>query len=121
MSAVLDGQRPGHVTFERRDGRYVLPANPLPDLPAALGDWNGGPRLAALREIVVEHARARETVRELSFYEDVADCCDAELAAASKLAAGLGDAASVYGEAAERALHFLLLSERTHHTTEEAG
>ncbi|MFF2651694.1 hypothetical protein [Streptomyces sp. NPDC058045] len=121
-TAVLDGECPCHLTFERRDLSYVLDGATLPeDLPAALGDWPDGPNLAALREIVTEHLRARQAVRELSFYEDLSDCADAEFAEASEYAAGLADAAYAYGAAAERALQFVLLSGRMHDAAQEAG
>ncbi|MFL4905593.1 hypothetical protein ACJ6WF_21085 [Streptomyces sp. MMS24-I2-30] len=121
VNAVLGGGRPTHVELGRRDDSYEIPSDPLPDLQGALGPYIGGPNLVALREIVTEHQRVDRAVREISFYEDLSDYQSTELTDASKYAAGLADAAYQYGEAAERALHYVLTGAKAPRTTEEAS
>ncbi|WP_329456782.1 hypothetical protein [Streptomyces sp. NBC_01497] len=111
IRAVLDGDHPPFVEFGRRDGRYVLPNHPLPDLGAALDRWPGSADLDGFRRRVAEQQAARSTEREYTFFEDLADRESAEIAEARRVAAGLADSAYTYGEAAKSALHFTLLAE----------
>ncbi|MEV0527082.1 hypothetical protein AB0I66_26980 [Streptomyces sp. NPDC050439] len=120
VAGVVNGERPRHLEFVRRDGLYELPTEALPNFEDALAEWSGGPNLVALGEILTEHVRARDLAREFSFYEDFADCHSPEAAEASEFAAGLADAAYVYGVAAERALQFVLLNLQKHHVAEES-
>lgn len=117
---VLNGECPRHVELARADGLYVQTPDRLPDLEEALGGWQGGPNLVALREIVAQHERARAVVREFAFYEDLADYECLEFTEASDFAAGLANAAFAYGQAAERALQFVLISAHAHHIAEES-
>lgn len=110
--SALRGEHPTHIELRRRDGRYVLPAGPLPDLGEPLADWSRGERLAALRQQVIEREHARAAVAEFEFFEDLGDCGAAELTEARERASGLGDSSYAYGEAAESALHFVLLAQR---------
>ncbi|MGW6235231.1 hypothetical protein [Streptomyces sp. NPDC055094] len=110
VQSVLNGERPPHIVLGRRDSCYVLPAEPLTDLRSALSRWTGSERLASLRQRVLEQECALAYVSDLAFYEDLADYECADLAHASERAAGLADSAYAYGEAAESALHFVLLT-----------
>ncbi|MGW6772001.1 hypothetical protein ACWGBX_16495 [Streptomyces sp. NPDC055037] len=113
VQSVLNGARPPHIVLGRRDGCYVLPAGSLPDMQDGLSRWTGSERLASLRQRVLEQECALAYVSDLAFYEDLADYECAELAHASERAAGLADSAYAYGEAAESALHFVLLAAAT--------
>ncbi|MGX1975476.1 hypothetical protein [Streptomyces kronopolitis] len=121
VNAVLRGKQPTHVELGRRDGMYEIRAGLLPDFQGALDQYIGAPNLVTLREIVTEHQRADLAVRDFAFYEDLSDYKSTELTDASESAAGLAAAAYQYGEAAERALHYVLISAKTPRTTEEAS
>ncbi|MGW6743064.1 hypothetical protein ACWGDX_20450 [Streptomyces sp. NPDC055025] len=110
VRSVLSGGRPPYVELDRRDGRYVLPVASLPDMREALSRWTGSKRLAELRQQVIEREHAQAVVADFAFYEDLADCAAAEITRASERAAGLADCAYAYGETAESALHFVLLT-----------
>ncbi|MEU9333097.1 hypothetical protein AB0D49_08015 [Streptomyces sp. NPDC048290] len=118
--AVVQGGRPSHLALGRRDGLYERPAASLPDLREHLGHWARSARLASLRQRLTERERAAVTVRELSFFADLADYESAETTEAAALAAGLADSAYAYGELAETALHHVLISYRTTTTAEES-
>ncbi|MEV8392731.1 MULTISPECIES: hypothetical protein [unclassified Streptomyces] len=113
VKSVLNGARPPHIELGRRDGCYVLPAGPLPDMRSALSRWTGSERLASLRQRVLEQECALAYVSDFAFYEDLADYECADLTHASERAAGLADSAYAYGETAESALHFVLLTAAT--------
>ncbi|MGW8570613.1 hypothetical protein [Streptomyces niveus] len=110
VRSVLAGERPPYVELGRRDGRYELPKGALPEMDRSLGQWAGAEKLARLRERVIERERARALVSDFEFYEDLAGCEAPELTAASACAAGLADSAYAYGEAAQGALHFALVT-----------
>ncbi|MEW2548887.1 hypothetical protein AB0910_24470 [Streptomyces sp. NPDC047002] len=110
IRAVRDGACPSSPELGRRDGLYVLPDHPLPELSDELAQWTGAAGLAALRQHITERQAARCAEREYAFFEDLADQEAAEIAAALRSAAGLADSAYAYGESAEVALHFVLLS-----------
>ncbi|HEY8982508.1 MAG TPA: hypothetical protein VIU15_23330, partial [Streptomyces sp.] len=99
----------------RVDSQYGPSAERLPDLAETLALWDGSADLAALRDIVIQHERARQVAREFSYFEDLADYREA-----SEYAVGLADAAFTYAEAAERALHFVLLGVRASRVPEES-
>jgi hypothetical protein len=120
VAEVVSGRGPRHLEFVRKDGFYELTDEALPELENALDCWPGGPNLVALGEILTEHVRARDLARGFAFYEDFADCHSPEAAEATEFAAGLAEAAYTYGEAAERALQFVLLNLRKQHLTEES-
>ncbi|MFE5840411.1 hypothetical protein ACFQ7N_02050 [Streptomyces niveus] len=107
LHSVLLGERPEYVEFN------VRPTVPLPDLRALLGEWAGSGRLATLREQVAERKHARAVVADFEFFEDLAGCVIPEWSHASDQAAGLADSAHAYGETAESALYFVLLTGRT--------
>ncbi|MFE2032984.1 hypothetical protein ACFXBB_06920 [Streptomyces scopuliridis] len=117
VQSVLKGERPPHIELGRRDSRYVLPAGPLPDMQDGLSRWTGSERLASLRQRVLEQERGLAYVSDFAFYEDLAEYECADLAHASERAAGLADSAYAYGEAAESALHFVLLTAATNQTS----
>ncbi|MFI1826614.1 hypothetical protein ACH41E_09165 [Streptomyces sp. NPDC020412] len=119
LLAVLRGERPSYLEFDRRDGEYVRPTAPLPDFNDVVEQWTSKPDLAALRERVIEGERARSSVDDLAFYEDLAGYETPTIADLRDRAAGLADSAYAYGEAAERILYYLLTTVRTHHTTSE--
>lgn len=110
VRSVVAGERPPYIELGRRDGRYELRKGSLPEMNRALGQWAGAEKLARLRERVIERERARALVSDFEFYEDLADCETPELTAASACAAGLADSAYAYGEAAQGALHFALVT-----------
>ncbi|MET8981009.1 hypothetical protein ABZX85_35945 [Streptomyces sp. NPDC004539] len=112
IKAIRDGEHPHHVEVTRVDSRYGLTAERLPDLAETLALWDGSADLAALRDIVIQHERARQVAREFSYFEDLADYRGHAVTEASEYAVGLADAAFTYAEAAERALHFVLLGIR---------
>ncbi|MGW2256703.1 hypothetical protein ACWCXE_02300 [Streptomyces sp. NPDC001780] len=111
--SVLDGERPPYVELGRRDDGYVLPAEPLPDLSGVLARWPGNERLAVLAERVNERRRAWLLANEYASFEDLVVHETGEIADANERAAGLADSAYAYGEAAESALHFLILTDGT--------
>ncbi|MGW6310315.1 hypothetical protein [Streptomyces niveus] len=113
LHSVLLGERPEYVELRRRGSCYVRPTVPLPDLRALLGEWAGSGRLATLREQMVVQDRARAVVADFEFFEDLAGCVIPEWSHASDQAAGLADSAHAYGETAESALYFVLLTGRT--------
>ncbi|MFC8829378.1 hypothetical protein ACFT9I_28985 [Streptomyces sp. NPDC057137] len=113
VRSVLTGERPSHAELGRRNGRYELPTESLPETSGDLGQWTGANHLARLREQVIERQHARALVSDFEFYEDLADCETAELTTASACAAGLADSAYAYGEAAEGALYFAILRSGT--------
>ncbi|MFC9601991.1 hypothetical protein ACFTTN_00800 [Streptomyces niveus] len=119
LHSVLVGKRPHHVELARDGGRYVRPTGRLPNLRSFLGEWAGGPWLATLREQVIEREHARAIVADFEFFEDLADCMVPEWSHASERAAGLADSAHAYGEAAEGALYFVLLTSRTARDAED--
>ncbi|TFI30687.1 hypothetical protein [Streptomyces sp. 4R-3d] len=110
VRSVVAGERPPYVELGRRDGRYELPKGSLPEMNRALGQWAGAEKLAGLRERVIERERARALVSDFEFYEDLSECDSPELTAASACAAGLAESAYAYGEAAQAALHFALVT-----------
>jgi hypothetical protein len=110
LQAVLLGERPPHIALSRRDGLYVRPATFLPDLSTELGNWHDAHRLTSLRHDVIERERAAATVTDWTFYSDLTDFRNADLTAATTLAAGLADTALAYAETAESALHFALMT-----------
>ncbi|MFE4856114.1 hypothetical protein [Streptomyces sp. NPDC056670] len=116
VTSVLEGRCPAHVEFGRIDGRYVIPEAPLPHFDGTLDEWLGGPCLGLLRNIVIEHVRAKKEVRERNFFEDLADCEGTQFAEVSELASGLADSAMTYGERVERALHLVLVTAKENHT-----
>ncbi|MEV8404278.1 hypothetical protein AB0R12_00330 [Streptomyces niveus] len=113
LHSVLLGERPEYVELRRRGDSFVQPTAALPDLRALLGEWAGSGRLATLREQMVEQDRARAVVADFEFFEDLAGCVIPEWSHASDQAAGLADSAHAYGETAESALYFVLLTGRT--------
>ncbi|MEU0955572.1 hypothetical protein ABZ353_25035 [Streptomyces niveus] len=119
LHSVLVGERPEYVELRHRSGSYVRPTAPLPDLRPLLGEWAGSCRLATLREQVEEREHARAVVADFEFFEDLAGCVNPEWSHASDQAAGLADSAQAYGETAESALYFVLLTGRTHRDGED--
>ncbi|MFD8967687.1 hypothetical protein ACFV0C_22275 [Streptomyces sp. NPDC059568] len=113
VRSVLNGGRPAYIELDRRDGHYVLPVASLPDMQDALSRWTGSRRLATLRHQVIDREHARAVVSDFAFYEDLTDCETADITHASERAAGLADCAYAYGETAESALHFVLLTATT--------
>ncbi|MEV8364015.1 hypothetical protein [Streptomyces niveus] len=113
LHSVLLGERPEYVELRRRGDSFVQPTAALPDLRALLGEWAGSGRLATLREQVAERKHARAVVADFEFFEDLAGCVIPEWSHASDQAAGLADSAHAYGETAESALYFVLLTGRT--------
>ncbi|MBC2877857.1 MULTISPECIES: hypothetical protein [Streptomyces] len=96
--AVLRGERPYHAELRREEGQYVLPATGLPNPTGLLGGWNGGPRLVGLRRVLLQR-------------QDEADAARAERhCAADEFTVHLADAAYAFGEQAESALHFALMT-----------
>ncbi|MFI5703649.1 hypothetical protein ACIA78_26830 [Streptomyces xanthochromogenes] len=116
VTSVREGRCLSHVELGRIDGRYVIPKEPLPHFGGALDEWLGGPYLGLLRDIVIEHVRAKKEIRERDFFEDLADCESTQFAEVSELASGLADSAMTYGEHVERALHFVLVGAKENHT-----
>lgn len=112
LYSVLVGERPEYVELAHNDGCYVRPTGALPDLRTLLNEWAGSDRLATLREQVIEREHARAIVTDFEFFEDLAGCVVTEWSRASEQAAGLADSAHAYGETAESALHFVLLTGR---------
>ncbi|WP_171166817.1 hypothetical protein [Streptomyces sp. I05A-00742] len=96
--SVLAGERPRYVELRREDGRYVIPTTGSPDLTGHLGTWSGGPRLAELHRALLK--RQDETHGATSEPH-----CEA-----GEFSVGLADAAYAYGEQAESALHFALMT-----------
>ncbi|MGK5638021.1 hypothetical protein ACSNOK_06840 [Streptomyces sp. URMC 126] len=95
---VLRGERPHRAELRREEGRYVLPATGLPDPTGLLGGWYGGLRLVELRRVLLQR-------------QDEADAARAEpRCGADEFAVGLADAAYAFGEQAESALHFALMT-----------
>lgn len=113
LHSVLVGERPQYVELRRRGGCYVRPTGALPDLRPLLNEWAGNSRLATLREQVIEREHARAVVADFEFFEDLAGCVIPEWSRASEQAADLADRAHAYGETAESALYFVLLTGRT--------
>lgn len=112
LHSVLVGERPPYVELARNGGCYVRPTGALPDLRTLLNDWAEVDRLATLREQVTEREHARAIVSDFEFFEDLAECVIPEWSRASEQAAGLADSAHAYGETAESALYFVLLTTR---------
>ncbi|MFI0737905.1 hypothetical protein ACH4PU_07335 [Streptomyces sp. NPDC021100] len=96
--AVLRGERPHRAELQREKGQYTLPATGLPDPTGLLGGWNGGPRLVELRRVLLQRQDEADAARE-------EPRCGAD-----EFVVGLADAAYAFGEQAESALHFALMT-----------
>ncbi|WP_069625957.1 hypothetical protein [Streptomyces niveus] len=113
LHSVLVGERPQYVELRRRGSHYERPTCALPDLRPLLNEWPGNDALATLREQVTEREHARAVVEDFEFFADLAGCVIPEWSRASEQAADLADRAHAYGETAESALYFVLLTGRT--------
>jgi len=113
--AIALGGRPQYIQLGCHDGLYVQHCGALNNLSHALGEWAGTPRLAEIADELHQRqieSRWLEDLPALDYEPDT-------LADTAEFAAGLADTAYAYGEMAERALHFLLLSNKTDRTPEE--
>lgn len=119
LTAVLNGDEPPYVALGRRDGLYEVPSGPLPDLREPLGSWKDNHRFTACREDLVERENAAAIANDLAFYEDLADYEACDLSDVSRFASGLADTACAYGELAESALHFMVLTARANDSAKE--
>ncbi|WP_406324842.1 hypothetical protein [Streptomyces niveus] len=119
LHSVLLGERPEYVELRRRGGHYVRPTGALPDLRTLLNDWPGNGGLATLREQVTEREHARTVVEDFEFFWDLAGCVIPEWSRAAEQAADLADTAHAYGETAESALYFVLLTGRASRDPED--
>lgn len=119
LHSVLVGERPQYVELKRCGGCYVRPTGALPDLRPLLNEWAGSGQLATLRKQVIEREHARAVVADFEFFEDLAGSVIPEWSRASEQAAGLADSAHAYGETAEDALYFVILTGRTARDAED--
>ncbi|MFF4735047.1 hypothetical protein ACFY2W_03975 [Streptomyces sp. NPDC001262] len=110
--AVAKGERPRFAELQRDEvGQYILPVDLLPDLRDALSGWAASDHLARLRCDVIEREEALVAGAFAADYETASRAYD--------LAAGLADSSYAYGEQAEAALHFLLMTTGTDDDFEE--
>ncbi|MFI9269800.1 hypothetical protein ACIGXM_03640 [Kitasatospora sp. NPDC052896] len=119
LQALIRGEQPRFVELARHNHQYVLSDTPLPDLTPALGRWPGVRRLAELRNQLNERQQAHRTLNSPEEQRHLWDHEVAELYDTAELAAGLADCAYAYGERAEGAMNFLILTARANQTSEE--
>ncbi|MBZ4321468.1 hypothetical protein [Streptomyces huiliensis] len=104
--SVLVGERPRYAELRRDDGWYTLPPIHLPDPAGHLGQWDGASRLAELRSALLQRL------------DEVEDTATKLRCSADEFSVALADAAYAFGEQAESALHFALMT-RTNEDDEE--
>ena len=98
LTAVLRNEHPRHVELPRdAHGRYVYPAQGLPDLDHSLTTRVGGRELDRLRTRFVDCLDVHDT-----------ESSDEQADALATFTTDLADAAFAYAEHAERVLHHLL-------------